>query len=138
MRREPLDTAHPVVRRHPVTGEEALYVNPQFTRSIVGLKKEESGMVASNFSSQPWLTYLRLDNLLNFLYDHIAKAGDNQARIKWSPYSIVIWDNRVTCHVFHFVVPPPILAADCSLLDRNVRLYSPQGRPTWSACDGPS
>ncbi|KAJ6605808.1 TauD-domain-containing protein [Mycena sp. CBHHK59/15] len=80
LRRDPIETAHPVVRRHPVTGEEALYVNKQFTRRIVGMKKEES------------------DLLLNFLYDHIAKSGDHQARIKWEPMSMVLWDNRVTAH----------------------------------------
>jgi len=79
-RREPVENIHPVVRRHPVTGEEALYVNKQFTKRIVGLKREES------------------ENILNFLYDHIAKAGDNQARIKWSPNSMVLWDNRITAH----------------------------------------
>ena len=72
---------HPVVRRHPVTGDEALYVNRQFTRRIVGLKKEES------------------DAILNLLYDHIDRSGDNQTRLKWEPYTVAVWDNRVTAHV---------------------------------------
>nr|GAT43652.1 predicted protein [Mycena chlorophos] len=80
VRREPVENVHPVVRRHPVTGEEALYVNRQFTRRILGLKKQES------------------DNILNFLYDHIDKSGDIQARLKWAPGTVAIWDNRITAH----------------------------------------
>ncbi|KAF9535327.1 TauD-domain-containing protein [Crepidotus variabilis] len=80
VRREPVENVHPVVRKHPVTGEEALYVNRQFTRRIVGLKREES------------------DTILRFLYDHIDKSADNQARVKWQPYTVVLWDNRVTAH----------------------------------------
>lgn len=80
VRREPVENVHPVVRKHPVTGEEALYVNRQFTRRIIGLKREES------------------DNILNFLYDHIDKSGDNQTRVKWTPYTVVLWDNRITAH----------------------------------------
>ncbi|KAF2792536.1 TauD-domain-containing protein [Melanomma pulvis-pyrius CBS 109.77] len=80
VRREPIQSIHPLVRTHPVTGEKALYVNPQFTRRIVGYKKEES------------------DFLLNFLYDHIAKGQDFQARVKWAAGTVVVWDNRVTIH----------------------------------------
>ncbi|TFL06360.1 hypothetical protein BDV98DRAFT_559272, partial [Pterulicium gracile] len=80
VRREPVEHVHPLVRRHPVTGEEALYVNKQFTRRIVGLKREES------------------ETLLKFLYDHIDKSADLQARVKWSPNTVVLWDNRVTAH----------------------------------------
>ncbi|KAJ7066934.1 hypothetical protein C8F01DRAFT_1341068 [Mycena amicta] len=81
-RREHIETVHPVVRRHPVTNDEALYVNAQMTKNIVGMKKEESDM------------------LLNFLYDHVAKSTDHQIRVKWEPMTVVIWDNRVTCACF--------------------------------------
>ncbi|KAJ7460794.1 hypothetical protein FB451DRAFT_1181773 [Mycena latifolia] len=73
VRRDPIETVHPVVRRHPITGEEVLYVNKQFTCSIVGMKREES------------------DLLLNFLYDHIV-------RVKWEPMTMVLWDNCITAH----------------------------------------
>ncbi|KAF2768064.1 TauD-domain-containing protein [Teratosphaeria nubilosa] len=80
VRREPVSNVHPVVRTHPVTGEKALFVNPQFTRRIVGYKKEES------------------DYLLKFLYDHIALGADMQARVKWEKKTVVVWDNRVCAH----------------------------------------
>jgi sulfonate dioxygenase len=77
--RRPLVTSvHPLVRRHPVTGEESLFINPECTQSIVGYKKEESDM------------------LIKFLYNHIATGIDNQARVRWEPATVVLWDNRVT------------------------------------------
>ncbi|KZF20921.1 TauD-domain-containing protein [Xylona heveae TC161] len=79
-RRQPVASVHPLVRTHPVTGEKALFVNPQFTRYIVNLKREES------------------DYLLKFLYDHIALGQDFQARVRWQPKTVVVWDNRVTAH----------------------------------------
>ena len=80
VRRDPVTNVHPIVRTHPVTGEKSLYVNQQFTRRIVGFKKEES------------------DNLLKFLFDHIALSADLQVRVKWGRGTVVVWDNRVTAH----------------------------------------
>ncbi|KAF9450834.1 alpha-ketoglutarate-dependent taurine dioxygenase [Macrolepiota fuliginosa MF-IS2] len=80
VRREAVESEHPLVRVHPVTGEKALYLNEGFTRRIIGFKKEES------------------DNLLKFLFDHLAKSADFQIRASYEPGTVVIWDNRVTCH----------------------------------------
>jgi len=80
VRREPVKNEHPIVRTHPATGEKALFVNQGFTRSIIGLKKEES------------------DALLAFLFNHISRGIDWQARVRWAPKTVVVWDNRVTVH----------------------------------------
>ncbi|KAJ5226433.1 hypothetical protein N7468_007658 [Penicillium chermesinum] len=80
VRREPVQSIHPLVRTHPVTGEKALFVNNGFTRRIVGLKTEES------------------DALLGFLLAHISRGIDYQARVRWAPKTVVVWDNRVTAH----------------------------------------
>ncbi|GAA5850500.1 hypothetical protein JCM8547_001895 [Rhodosporidiobolus lusitaniae] len=81
IKRQPVKHVHPLVRRHPVTGEKALYVNPGFSRRIVGLKQEES------------------DAILNLLYLHINTGHDFSARARWGePGTVVLWDNRVTAH----------------------------------------
>lgn len=41
--RPPIDTHHPAVRTHPVTGLKALNVNPGFVTGFAELKKLESG-----------------------------------------------------------------------------------------------
>ena len=45
VKREPVENIHPLVRRHPVTGQKALFVNKQFSRHIIGLKSEESDTI---------------------------------------------------------------------------------------------
>lgn len=80
VRREPVQNVHPIIRKHPATGKKSIFVNPQFTRNIVGLKQEES------------------DLILNFLYDIIAKGSDFHVRARWEDGSVVVWDNRRTSH----------------------------------------
>lgn len=76
IKRELPETVHPLVRRHPVTGKKALFVNRQFTNRIVGLKKEES------------------EALLNLLFNHIERGHDFQLRIRWKPRTVLLWDSE--------------------------------------------
>ncbi|KAK6212520.1 hypothetical protein LQW54_005104 [Pestalotiopsis sp. IQ-011] len=80
MRRQELVQEHPVVIVHPVTKEKALFVNPVYTKRIVGFDEEES------------------DYLLKFLFDHIAKRQDFQCRIRYEAGTVLVWDQRVTNH----------------------------------------
>jgi sulfonate dioxygenase len=80
VRRNPIETVHPVVRTHPVTGWKSLFVQPGFTRRIVGVSKRES------------------EAILNFLFAHIAGGVDFQVRLKWEENTVAVWDNRTTFH----------------------------------------
>ncbi|MFM1960217.1 MAG: taurine dioxygenase [Pseudomonadota bacterium] len=70
---------HPVVRTHPETGEDGLFVNYTFTDRIVGLTRKES------------------DAILGMLFEHIQKP-EFLVRWRWSENAVAFWDNRVTQH----------------------------------------
>ncbi len=77
---KPPSAVHPVVRVHPVTGERALFVNPGFTRYIVGLSDLENR------------------KLLDLLFEQIARP-EFTVRFRWETDSLAFWDNRATAHL---------------------------------------
>ena len=77
--RSELNSEHPVVRTHPETGREALYVNPGHTLRFAGWTEEESAP------------------LLNYLFEQQVKP-EYTCRFVWRPGSIAFWDNRCDLH----------------------------------------
>ena len=73
------DSRHPAVIRHPLSGREALYVNPEFTTHFDGWNADESRA------------------LIDFLERHCTKP-EFTCRVRWRPGDITIWDNRATWH----------------------------------------
>lgn len=96
-----MSNIHPLVRTHPVTGEKYLFLNREFGRKIIELKKEE------------------LDNLLEFLFRHVEQAHDLQLRALWEPNTVVLWDNRRTVHLAVIDWDTPVV--------RHAFRISPQG-----------
>jgi taurine dioxygenase len=81
---EPSDDAyrervHPAVRRHPVTGRAALYLNPVYTTRFAGWSQAES------------------QGLLEHIYRH-ATTENLTFRLRWEEGTLAIWDNRCTLH----------------------------------------
>ena len=70
---------HPVVRTHPETGADGLFVNYGFTERIKGLRRKES------------------DAILAMLFAHVQQP-EFLVRWRWKENAIAFWDNRVTQH----------------------------------------
>ena len=66
--------------RHPETGQPILFVNGSFTSKIIDLAKAES------------------DAMLEMLCAHIESNPRWQCRVRWTPNTLVMWDNRCTQH----------------------------------------
>ena len=56
-----------------------LYINPSFTRHIIGMDMTDS------------------NNLLSYLFSFMTKP-QYQVRFKWTPHTLALWDNRCTMH----------------------------------------
>jgi len=70
---------HPVVRTHPVSGREGLYLNRMFVRRFDGMTERES---------RP---------LIEFFDRHMSRP-EFCCRVRWSEGQVVLWDNRFSLH----------------------------------------
>ena len=70
---------HPLVRTHPETGAETLWINPVYTIAIVGMNETEGS------------------ELLKLLITH-SHQEDFVYQHKWSPNMLCMWDNRSVQH----------------------------------------
>ena len=77
--REGQTAVHPVVRRHPESGAEGLYLNRMFTTRFLDWTEAES---------RP---------LIDFLDRHMTRP-EFTCRLRWRPGQVVLWDNRFTLH----------------------------------------
>jgi taurine dioxygenase len=73
------ESEHPVVRTHPETGRKALYLSRSHTISFKDMTEEES---------RP---------LIDFLQAHQIRP-EFTCRVRWSPGTLTVWDNRCTQH----------------------------------------
>ena len=76
---ERYSAVYPVVRTHPDTGEEGLYVNRMFVTQFEGMTPEESAP------------------LLGYLYA-LQEEHRFSCRVRWSDGGVLMWDNRFTQH----------------------------------------
>jgi taurine dioxygenase len=73
------EAVHPVIRTHPESGRDALYVNRSFTKWFAGMTRGESAPI------------------LGFLFDHLSRP-EFTCRLRWRAGTLAFWDNRCAQH----------------------------------------
>jgi taurine dioxygenase len=74
-----IEATHPVIGRHPESGQEILYLNPIYTDRFEGWTRDES---------QPLIQHLCAR----------ATRPENICRFHWEDGSLAMWDNRAVLH----------------------------------------
>jgi alpha-ketoglutarate-dependent taurine dioxygenase len=77
--REGQTAVHPIVRTHPDTGQEGLFINHMFAVRFEGM---------TDYESRP---------LIDFLDRHMTRP-EFTCRLRWQPGMVAMWDNRFTLH----------------------------------------
>ncbi|WP_416897432.1 MAG: TauD/TfdA dioxygenase family protein [Minwuia sp.] len=70
---------HPIIRNHPVTGRDTIYLGRRTNSWIVGMEVPES------------------DSLLDALWAHCTRDEFCYSH-RWSPNDLLVWDNRSAIH----------------------------------------
>eukprot|EP00929_Paragymnodinium_shiwhaense_P009010 TRINITY_DN113015_c0_g1_i1.p1 TRINITY_DN113015_c0_g1~~TRINITY_DN113015_c0_g1_i1.p1 ORF type:complete len:404 (+),score=70.77 TRINITY_DN113015_c0_g1_i1:69-1280(+) len=82
------DATHPVLRRHPTTGQEALFVAPAYVREIRGVDQAESA------------------DLLNNLFKYLLQPTNIYSH-EWREGDVLVWDNGCVVHKATTLELPP-------------------------------
>jgi taurine dioxygenase len=70
---------HPLMRRHPESGENSMFLSPMYTRRLNGIDKHEADITIANFNM-------------------LLTDPHHQVRWRWRAGDLAIWDERTTCH----------------------------------------
>jgi taurine dioxygenase len=100
---------HPLVRTHRVTGEQSLFLSPNYVECIDGLHPEESQLLLDFFNR-------KLDDV------HF------QVRWRWRDRDLAMWDNAATNHRAlddHFHIVPQYRAMRRCVVQGGVPFFKP-------------
>lgn len=101
---------HPLVRTHPISGRQGLYLSTGFLQRIVGVTESEGEMLKAH---------------LNSLLDD----PNVQVRWNWKPFDFAIWDEASTNHrALSDHYPQERLVRRCTV-DGDRPFYRPQTKP---------